>query len=56
MLIRGPSYTAAIIMQITYGHRVQSDDDRYVKLAEQVNDTILAMGRAAILDLLPFCK
>lgn len=47
-------FTAAVIMEIAYGHKVVSDDDLYVQLAQEVNDSVAVMGGAAILDLLPF--
>lgn len=43
-------------MEITYGHRVESEDDYYVNLAEKTNEAVLVMGQAKALEILPFRK
>ena len=49
-------FAVAIIMEIAYGHRVESSSDYYVHLAEVTNDNINIIARATILDVLPFCE
>ncbi|EGO02937.1 hypothetical protein SERLA73DRAFT_70422 [Serpula lacrymans var. lacrymans S7.3] len=45
-------------MQITYGHAVESIDDQYIKLADDVLDAALNYGSAGseIVDLIPVLK
>ncbi|TFK86471.1 cytochrome P450 [Polyporus arcularius HHB13444] len=46
----------AIIMRITYGHKVVSADDPFVSLAEAVRETNEKTPGNAVVDLLPFLK
>ena len=45
-------------MEIAYGHRIETDDDRYLTLSEQVNQAAAGAGDAGVslVDLLPICK
>jgi hypothetical protein len=50
-------YTTTLIMKIAYGYQILSDDDEYIRMAE---NTSLAVARSGIPgttppDLLPFC-
>ncbi|EGO28626.1 hypothetical protein SERLADRAFT_413459 [Serpula lacrymans var. lacrymans S7.9] len=51
----GELFAAGTIMQITYGHAVESIDDQYIKLADDVLDAALNYGSAGseIVDLIP---
>ncbi|GJE94427.1 cytochrome P450 [Phanerochaete sordida] len=47
-------FSTAVIMEITYGHKIKSDNDPYVKCAEDTNKVLMGVGHSAsILDLLP---
>ena len=43
-------------MQIAYGHEIQSDNDRYVQLAKEIDDSVERISGSAALQLFPFCK
>ncbi|KAJ7759152.1 cytochrome P450 [Mycena metata] len=47
---------AAIIMMVTYGHRVVSDNDPFVQLAEEVRRHSEETPGAALVDTLPILK
>ncbi|KAI0312135.1 cytochrome P450 [Amylostereum chailletii] len=47
---------AAIIMMVSYGHRVTSIDDKYVRIAEAVRENEDKTPGNAIVDVLPFLK
>ena len=47
-------YAAALVMEIAYGHHVESADDPYVLLAEQVNNLITSMPDTSLVDLFPW--
>ncbi|PCH39553.1 cytochrome P450 [Wolfiporia cocos MD-104 SS10] len=51
-------YTGAILMEITYGHRVTSLDDHYVSVAERTLDGVVSYGPpgTTVLDFLPHLK
>ena len=51
-------FASAVIMEIAYGHRIETDDDRYLTLSEQVNQAAAGAGDAGVslVDLLPICK
>lgn len=51
-------FLAAIMLEITYGRRVQSLDDELVRLAERAMDGTNEAGRpgAVPVDFLPFCE
>lgn len=40
-------------MEITYGHRVHSNDDEYFRMAEQFIHLLRDAGRPSLLDLVP---
>ncbi|KIP01864.1 hypothetical protein PHLGIDRAFT_131056 [Phlebiopsis gigantea 11061_1 CR5-6] len=44
-------YSAAIIFEITYGHRVRSHDDEYFRMSEQFIRLLLDAGRPSLLDI-----
>ncbi|KAJ7668691.1 cytochrome P450 [Mycena polygramma] len=46
----------AIIMMVTYGHRVLSQDDPFIQLAEEVRRHAEATPGAALVDTLPVLK
>ncbi|EPS97696.1 hypothetical protein FOMPIDRAFT_1061765 [Fomitopsis schrenkii] len=48
-------FTAAMIVEITYGHCVQSSDDKYIKLAERATSVTLESGDAGgmLVDFFP---
>lgn len=45
-------------MEITYGHRIMSDDDPYIEIAQGVNQIVADAGNPGMtpVDLLPFRK
>ncbi|KAG5634942.1 hypothetical protein H0H81_000262 [Sphagnurus paluster] len=51
-----PSFSTAIIMDVTYGQRIRSDTDPFVKLADEAGKVIRSVGAigANILDIFPF--
>ncbi|KAI0796042.1 cytochrome P450 [Abortiporus biennis] len=51
-------WATSVIMEIAYGRRITSDDDPYIKIAEDINDAITAAGDpgAAPPDLFPILK
>ena len=38
-------YLASIIMEITYGHRVIAEDDKFVGIAQRATDETAQIGR-----------
>lgn len=46
----------AIIMMVTYGHEVRTDDDPFIKLAEDVRRHSEETPGAALVDTLPICR
>ena len=55
MLVYIPSYATAVIMEITYGHRVATDDDEYLQSAKLVIHMLRNAGRPSLLDVSPRC-
>lgn len=49
-------YAAAVVMEIAYGHHVDSAEDPYIKIAEQVNTIITNMPDTSLVDLFPYCE
>ncbi|KAG6909266.1 hypothetical protein DXG01_001328 [Tephrocybe rancida] len=51
-------FSTAVIMQIAYGHRVTSIEDRYVKLAEEVGAAVALTGSAGgtLVDFFPILQ
>ncbi|TCD61765.1 hypothetical protein EIP91_007967 [Steccherinum ochraceum] len=47
---------AAVIMMISYGHRVTSDQDEYVRLAEKVRETASGAPGSVLVDFMPILK
>lgn len=43
-------------MQIAYGHEIKSDNDRYVQLAKEIDDSIERISGSTALQLFPFGK
>lgn len=41
-------------MQIAYGHEIKSDGDRYIKLAQEIDESVELMSGSAALQLFPF--
>lgn len=52
MLVR---FSAAIIFEITYGHRVYSNEDEYFRMSEQFVHLLMDAGQPSLLDIAPFC-
>src|ERR1700722_2752448 len=52
------SLSTAIIMRVSYGHRVVSDDDEFLRLANDHDDAINNCGPpgSTPVDFFPFCK
>ncbi|EKM54606.1 uncharacterized protein PHACADRAFT_210406 [Phanerochaete carnosa HHB-10118-sp] len=47
-------FSTAVIMEITYGHKVTSDDDPYVNIAEETNRILMKAGHSlSIIDFFP---
>ncbi|GJE97075.1 cytochrome P450 [Phanerochaete sordida] len=46
-------YTTAMIMEIAYGHRILSEDDEYLRMAEEIIDILSATARPSLLDVSP---
>jgi len=55
---RHPRYTASLILQLACGHRVNSTDDKYVRLSETaVTGTIQAGNPGSqVVDFFPACE
>lgn len=53
--VEGPihRYTAAIIIEIAFGHRVLSDDDEHLKAADMFVEVQHGAGRPSLLDVSP---
>ena len=49
------SYSAAIIFEITYGHRVHSNEDEYFRMSEQFVRLLLDAGQPSLLDISEHC-
>ncbi|EKM54607.1 uncharacterized protein PHACADRAFT_210407 [Phanerochaete carnosa HHB-10118-sp] len=50
-------FTAAVIMEIAYGHKVASDDDPYVDIAERTHKILMEAGHSlSILDFFPWLR
>lgn len=45
-----------MLLEITYGHKVQSSDDEHLRYVEQVDKIIQAVERGAIIDMIPVCE
>lgn len=52
------SFSVSVIMEITYGHRIVSDDDPYIKIAEGVNHISTQSGTPGMtpVDIFPLRK
>ena len=50
-------YASAVILEIAYGHKVESEDDGFLKLSEQIKDVMAGVGSTGVstIDLLPVC-
>ncbi|GJE97078.1 cytochrome P450 [Phanerochaete sordida] len=46
-------YATAIIMELTYGHRILSEDDDYLVAAEQIVEVLRDSARPSLLDVSP---
>ena len=46
-------FTTAITLEMTYGHKVKTDDDRHLQIADQVNVVLTKMTNTPILELFP---
>ena len=53
-----PRYVTAVVLEISYGRNVVSDDDKFLKNAEILDELIAAVGATGlnILDFLPICE
>ena len=49
------SFTASVLLDITYGHIIQSGDDEYLTFAEQADEALQVATRASVIDLFPIC-
>jgi hypothetical protein len=51
-------YSTALVINIAYGHQILSDDDEYIKIAENSSEAIARAGSAGTTppDLLPICE
>ncbi|GJE86823.1 cytochrome P450 [Phanerochaete sordida] len=49
-------FTSAITLEMTYGHKVASDDDAYLEIADQVNIVSTIMSKCSVLELFPSAK
>ena len=51
-------FASAIILEIGYGHKVESDDDPYLELADQFNDAVAGLGGIgfSVVDFFPICS
>ncbi len=51
-------YIAAGIIEVTFGHEVLSDDDYFLKMANNVNDILGGAGvpGTSVLDVFPVCE
>lgn len=54
----GSRFATAVIMEITYGHRIETDDDPYLRLAKDVDRLLNGAGSAgaSVVDFFPFRK
>lgn len=48
--------SAAIIMEIVYGHRISKADDEYFKLTEDFVRILRVASKPSLLDISPYCK
>ncbi|GJE97076.1 cytochrome P450 [Phanerochaete sordida] len=46
-------YPTAIIMELSYGHRVLSEDDGYLRAAEEIFEVLHGSARPSLLDMSP---
>lgn len=46
-------FTSAITLEMTYGHKVDSDDDAFLHTADQVTAVVTKIAKAAVLELFP---
>ena len=44
MLILSSRFAASMIMEVTYGHQVRSEDDHFIKIAELALDVTAKIG------------
>ncbi|GJE86824.1 cytochrome P450 [Phanerochaete sordida] len=49
-------FTSAVTLEMTYGHKVTSDDDAYLQVADQMNVVITTMSKCSTLELFPSAK
>ncbi|KAJ3486701.1 hypothetical protein NLI96_g4059 [Meripilus lineatus] len=51
-------FSSGIILEIAYGHRVESEDDSYLKLTENLNAVVAGLGTTgvSIVDILPILR
>lgn len=54
--LRASRFTAAVITEIVYGYEIKSNDDRYLKIAEEVASAVATTGSpgATLVDFFPF--
>lgn len=54
-MLKYPRFASAIILEIAYGHRVESNDDTYLQLSEQLNGIIAGIGSlgVSVVDFFP---
>lgn len=50
-------FASAVILEITYGHKVESDDDAYLKLSDELGSISADLRGAGpvIIDFIPIC-
>jgi hypothetical protein len=50
-------FAITLVMKLAYGHRILSDDDEYIKLAENASIALSSSGAPGMTppDLLPIC-
>lgn len=50
-------FASAVILEIAYGHRVETDDDPYLQLTEDINQCVAGAGEPgmAAIDFIPLC-
>lgn len=52
-----PRFASAIILEIAYGRKVESNDDPYLQLSERMDDIVAGLGGTGVtvIDFLPIC-
>ena len=45
---------ASTVIEVTYGHKVESDDDAYLQFAVKADEFVQAAASAVHIDLVPF--